>query len=830
MRDTDDSPLRVLILNGDLPVFPGRAGHEYLHTTRLARHTQKVGLVSLVHTREQDAKKQCLASAGVNLYLWQSPHLGESHSDNASRTNRARQIAKSIYYLVRSWPHRPTDTIVQDLQFRNMSGPILEALSSERWQALVVIQSNCAHWIDYVPHAAVSVVVLHDVRALVCERQARAGRSLFKRVACLLEAWRYRQWERHYCAEYDLVVTLSQSDEAWVRKYYRPKRVATVPIPVEGEYFAPMPGVRTAASRILFTGMMDHPPNIDAACFFARQVLPPVQAAVPEAEFWVVGRDPAPEVRALASVPGVVVTGFVSDIRPYIAQATVIVVPLRFGSGMRNKILEAWAMQKCVVSTRIGAEGLSYEDEVNILIADDAQTIADRVVQVIRDGNLRERIQAEGRSLIMRDHHPDKLAAQYCRAIGSVLREKGQRGDPMRVVVDLRWMRPGEAGGIENLSRSFLSQLLRLDRFNRYTVLLPQETKYEFDLRAHENVRLVGADGPGPYAKRLWWFGLKFVHSLLNADYWRSSEVETLRFAHNVDGEVVLSLSGYIKTDMYVYPNVLVVHDLQHEYYPEFFSRQVVEERRRVFGDSIRRASYLIAVSEYTRQTVLERFNVDPCRVATVYEAADPFFEPGNRRLIKKERVLQKYGLPDRQYLFFPGHTWPHKNHRAALQALRIVQETYGLDPVLVFTGKPKEAHSEILSLIEKLGLGRRVRFLGYCPVSDMPALYEGAAALVFPSFYEGFGIPLVEAMWCDCPVVCSNATSLPEIAGDAALLVDPCSAEELAGAVGRVLTDSALRQTLIERGRQQVRKFSWSKFTCEVVRIVARVRDERYG
>jgi glycosyltransferase involved in cell wall biosynthesis len=111
-----------------------------------------------------------------------------------------------------------------------------------------------------------------------------------------------------------------------------------------------------------------------------------------------------------------------------------------------------------------------------------------------------------------------------------------------------------------------------------------------------------------------------------------------------------------------------------------------------------------------------------------------------------------------------------------------------------------------------------------------MPSLYEGAAALVFPSFFEGFGIPLLEAMWCDCPIVCSNVTSLPEIAGDAALLIDPYTPEHLAEAISRVLTDEHLRRLLIECGRQQVRKFSWRTFTVETVRILHQVRETSYS
>ena len=172
---------------------------------------------------------------------------------------------------------------------------------------------------------------------------------------------------------------------------------------------------------------------------------------LPEAEFWIVGRHVTAPVASLALLPGVVVTGFVADMRPYIAQAAVVVVPLRFGSGMRNKILEAWAMEKCVVSTRVGAEGLECEDGVNIVLADDAQTLADRVVDAMSNPALRDHVRTQGRTLVSSFHDPDALANRYAEAIGTALRETERAEGPLRALIDLRWMRPGVAGGIENL-------------------------------------------------------------------------------------------------------------------------------------------------------------------------------------------------------------------------------------------------------------------------------------------------------------------------------------------------------------------------------------------
>lgn len=825
------SELNLLIINGDLPIFPGRAGHEYLHTTHLTQLARQVGLVSLVHTREQYEKKQGLANAGVALYLWESPYLVvESPAAPAVRRSVMRRVGKSLLQAFQAGLSRPCDTLIEDFQFRNLSGPLLKALDDETWQALIIVQSKCARWLDYVPRFPVSVLVMHDVRARVYELRAQTAASVRERLSLWLEAQRYCRFERKYCRKFDLVVTVSPADEAWVREHYHPTRLVTVLIPVDGDYFAPMPDVCEATTRIIFTGMMDHPPNVDAACFFAREVLPRVQRVIPEAEFWIVGRDPTPQVRALAGLPGVVVTGFVSDIRPHIAQATVVVVPLRFGSGMRNKILEAWAMQKCVVSTTVGAEGLDYQDGENILIADSAESMADRVIEVLRNPQRREQIRLQGRQVITIQHDPNRLAHQYYQAVASVVHEKRQRGGPMRVVIDLRWMHPGVAGGIENLSRSFIKHLLLLDRFNCYTLLVPTEIRYDFDLRSNPHFRVLALEGPGNDWRQLMRRVTRFLYRCLKVDNWRSPEVETLLRVRALEAEVALSIPGYIHPDLSLLSNVLIVPDLQHEYYPEFFSEQDAAERRRIYRDAVQRAHHICAISEFTRQSLIERLNVPPERVTATPLAADPIFHPDSPYRVNHRRVLDKYKLQASEYLFFPGNTWPHKNHRAAFHALRILQEAYHLDPLLVCTGSAKEAHPELVTLIRELHLDDRVKFLGYCPATEIPALYEGAAALVFPSFFEGFGIPLTEAMWCDCPIVCSNATSLPEIAGDAALLVDPRSPEQLAEAIARVLTDSHLRQQLIERGREQVKKFSWQTFTIEVVRILRQVYDMRYG
>ena len=248
-----------------------------------------------------------------------------------------------------------------------------------------------------------------------------------------------------------------------------------------------------------------------------------------------------------------------------------------------------------------------------------------------------------------------------------------EHAEAMRIVIDLRWMRPGLAGGIENLSRSFLGELLLLDRTNSYRVLLPAAVAHDFDLRHRPNFRFEPVDGPGQVWRR--W-------SARMQRRWHGDGPRQ----HAPGPDAVLSLSGYIRPDMFSHRNVLVFTDLQHEYHPEFFAPEQLEERRRVFGTSIAKAERMIAISEHTRESVLKHYRVSPERVATGHLAADPVFHPERWRAADLPRVMQKYGLEAGGYLIFPANTWHHKNHPGAFEALALLRDTHARRVMLVLT------------------------------------------------------------------------------------------------------------------------------------------------
>jgi len=822
-------PQRILILNPDLPIFPGRAMHEYLNTIGLRQLGHQVGLVSAVHTQRQADALDSLRRYGIELYLWWSPFLNNTNSalskkQESQKWSRWHRRFEMLWHWWRDW-RRPTDTKFADLTFRNLAEPLYQALLAHPWDVLIVIQSVYAHWIDYLPEFPLRVLVFHDVRSRLYEQRSRLAQSWKMRWLDYLEAWRYRRFERQYAQRYDLAITVSSVDEAYAQVHFQPRRLVTVPIPVDADYFRPLPGFQEVPGRIMFTGTMNHPPNVDAALYFAREIFPLIRQQHPQAEFWIVGRDPAPEVQALSNLPGIVVTGFVEDIRRYIATAEVIVVPLRYGAGMRNKILEAWGMEKCIVSTSLGAEGLSFEEEKHLLIADNREAMVTQILRVFHEPELKERLKRHGREIVLRQHHPTRIVRRYQRAIRDAFQVR--YSDYVRhrkVVLDLHWMYPGLAGGIESLTRSFLKELITLDRETEYILFGPQILRYTLDLRHAPNFSFFPLERR--YVDRLMDWGRRLAERL-KWPCWKTPEVRRLLTLRDLKGSVSFSISGYIHPTLRPLRNVLLVPDIQHEYHPEFFSPEQLAERRRIYQEAVQQAIYIGAISEFTRRSLIEYYHVPPEKVTTLYLAADPIYHTSTYAPQQVRRVLQKYQLPAGEYLFYPANTWPHKNHLTLLQALVILREQYRLRPLLVCTGASKEAHKDLLRFVAEHHLENQVRFLGYLPLEEMPILYANAMMMVYPSLFEGFGMPILEAMWSGTPVLASNTTSIPEVAGEAAILLPPKRPEAWAEHIYLLATRSDLREELRQRGFQQARKFSWRRFTVQVLQIFKQVYEQ---
>jgi glycosyltransferase involved in cell wall biosynthesis len=821
-----------LILNDELPIFPGSGGVEYLTTRHLPEFHEAVALVSMAHRRTDLERARGLPQAGVRLYLWESPFLdGVPASTRPRWTRRLHGCLQRAVTWLRAGAHRPADTLVAFGAFRNMAGPLTDALRERSWDVVSIIQSHAAPFLSCIPRPRLAVLVMHDVRALIYARRAAVADTWRERRRYRREARRYDAFERRYCAAFDLVVTVSDDDAAYVRTHYGPAHVVTRRLPIDATYWHPSASAdRTGSDLLVFTGLMNHPPNVDAAIHMARDVMPLIRARRPTARLRIVGRHPTPEVQALVELPGVEVTGEVADVRPHLEEATAVVVPLRFGSGSRQKILEAWAMRKCVISTTVGAEGLDGMDGVHLVVADAAADFAKAALRALGDDSWREGLSTSGRAIVVDRHDPHTITRAYARDLARVgaARAAAMSAAPMRVAIDMRWMLPGVAGGIEQVARAFMRELLAIDRVNHYRLIVPAQIAHGFDLRQHPHVRTISLDGWSAYAGRAGQFVRGHLFRRLHLDDWRSPAVRALQWLHDLDAELVYAFPGYTHPDVQALPQVLMVPDIQHEYCPEFFEPAVLDERIRLYRDSIARATHLCAISEFTRQTLIERLDVAPDRVTTIPLAADAAFTA--TASADDGRVLAAHGLEAGQYFLFPGHTWKHKNHVAAIEALAVARDRYGIRLPLVCTGGAREAQPEIDAAIDRQGLRGAVRFLGYLPRGTLPVLYRHATSLVFTSIFEGFGMPVLEAMASGCPVVCSGTTSLPEIGGSAAVYVDPRDRDAIARALSDVASDRELRQRLRADGLAQAARFSWRRHTLDTVRVLYETRQQQFS
>lgn len=254
-------------------------------------------------------------------------------------------------------------------------------------------------------------------------------------------------------------------------------------------------------------------------------------------------------------------------------------------------------------------------------------------------------------------------------------------------------------------------------------------------------------------------------------------------------------------------PVVSVVHDLQHRDYPQFFSPNEISTRETFFNEVRRRADAIICVSESTRQSVIRHLKTDPDKTHTVYNCIQARLEGLDSAEISEH--LRDLHITEHQYMFYPANFWPHKNHLMLITAYGMyLSRNSGNAMDLVFTGALDDAQRSLKDKIRRMGLEGRVHFLGYLSEDQLMAVWKGCYCLVFPSLYEGFGIPVLEAMQFGKPVICSNVTSLPEVAGDAALYFDPRKPWEILQCLERITVDCELYNDLVKRGYENLVRF----------------------
>jgi glycosyltransferase involved in cell wall biosynthesis len=275
-------------------------------------------------------------------------------------------------------------------------------------------------------------------------------------------------------------------------------------------------------------------------------------------------------------------------------------------------------------------------------------------------------------------------------------------------------------------------------------------------------------------------------------------------------------------------PTVVTVHDLGYLYFPEAHplpDRLYLNWSTR-YG--ARHAAGVVADSESTKRDLVERYRIPADKIAVAYPGINPLLKPVRDPAVLAA-VRQKYDLPER-YILHVGTLQPRKNLSRLVEAFARVRSQVESPPDLVFAGGKGWLYDDLFRQVEQLGMSEHVHFPGHVPPDhNLAAMYSAAQVYAFPSLFEGFGFPVVEAMRCETPVVCSNTSSLPELAGDAALTVPPTNVDALTDALVHVLTDEDLRRGMIERGRAQAARFTWEACADQVWAVLERAaRDGR--
>jgi glycosyltransferase involved in cell wall biosynthesis len=380
----------------------------------------------------------------------------------------------------------------------------------------------------------------------------------------------------------------------------------------------------------------------------------------------------------------------------------------------------------------------------------------------------------------------------------------------MKICVDIRCLSAGRKTGVEEYTLNLLENLFKADRRDQYVLFLNSFSAPKVDLSRFEkypNVSLKFTRIPNKILNFLFW-------------YFRWPKID--KIAGGADAvflpNIVFSAVGR-RAKL-----VVAFHDLSFERFPEKFSF-----KRRVWHWFVgprrlaQRADRIIAVSESTKNDLVEIYQINPSKIKVVYSACGLGFRPISRNSPQLIKVKEKYGLPY-NFILFLGTIEPRKNIVGIVRAynqLRALKNEKTDKYKLVIAGHSGWKQESILKEIADSPFRGDILVIGYVDDADKPALYNLSGVFVYPSFFEGFGFPPLEAMSCGVPVVTSNNSSFPEVVGKGGMMADPDRPDEIFQAVKNILLDKNLREDLVGKGLEQARKFDWQKTAREVLEIM---------
>jgi len=378
----------------------------------------------------------------------------------------------------------------------------------------------------------------------------------------------------------------------------------------------------------------------------------------------------------------------------------------------------------------------------------------------------------------------------------------------MRIGIDCRTIldpERGEAAGVGHYTYHLIENLLKIDTKNKYVLF--------FDRRVGDAGHFKQRNSEikfFPFIEYKTFLPIAYSHFLVAAYVSR----ERLDVFHSPACTVPLAYSKN---------SVVTIHDMAIYQNKSWFPGQIFSTRI-VVPQSVKKAKRVISVSNYTKQDLVKFMQIPEERVTVVYNGVDIKIDERHSAESRKDYLKNKFGV-EKKYVLFVGTIQPRKNVMGVIQAFDRLRGTSAYDDFqLVISGKKGWDNDDVFRAIRQFGLTKKVIFTGYITSSDKALLMRNASLFVFPSFYEGFGLSILEAQKVGTPVITSDITSMPEVADDGAILVDPYDIDALSKAMKKALTDHELRNSLIKKGYENVKKFSWEKCARETLAVYEEV------
>lgn len=376
----------------------------------------------------------------------------------------------------------------------------------------------------------------------------------------------------------------------------------------------------------------------------------------------------------------------------------------------------------------------------------------------------------------------------------------------MRICIDASFLVLDKASGLKSYTQTLIHHLLDVDKENQYVLF------YNYFLNRH-NAKIPLWNGKNT-ENRICRIPRRILLSLLYKNF-NFPEIELFTGAIDIFHSLTTTSPPTKKAK-----TILSINDLREFYFPQYYKSGAGDALLR--KKSLKRTDFVVCISENTRKDIARFLNFPEERILVVYLDLDEKFRKMETEAIAP--VMKKYNL-QKEYILYVGNCEPRKNIKGILDSYALFKEKFKAHHLLVMTGAGPEPGSGVDRLVRENRFRDSIVFISTPPDDDLVALYNGASCFFFPSLYEGFGIPPLEAMACGCPVVASRASSLPEVVGDAGILCNPQNTEEMAHALWTVLSDEARRKNLIQNGFARAKSFQGRRMaqkTLEVYRKVA--------